>query len=115
MEVSRQQVETALRAAWSRAVGTNDEPVQPTDPAGPTGDQTAEGRVPMSPGGRTALLDAVAVALEFGHNYIGTEHILLALYRDPDSLAARVLAESGADASQAQVRIAEMLRGYAKP
>jgi Clp amino terminal domain, pathogenicity island component len=107
MQVSRGQVEAALEAAWIPAAGHRDEPGQPAGPA--------EGRIPMSPGGRTALLDAVTVALEFGHNYIGTEHILLGLYRNPDDLAASVLAESGADRSQAEVRIAEMLRGYAKP
>jgi ATP-dependent Clp protease ATP-binding subunit ClpA len=56
-------------------------------------------------------MNAVAIAIEFGHNYIGTEHLLLALYRDPDSLGARVLTELGADGSEAQVRLTEMLRG----
>jgi Clp amino terminal domain, pathogenicity island component len=104
MQVSREQVEAALRTAWARTAADQ-----------PAADQPAKERRPMSPGGRAALLDAVAVALEFGHNYIGTEHILLALYGDPDSLAAQVLTEAGADRSQAQVRIAEMLRGHAKP
>jgi len=115
MEVTREHVEAALRVAWARAAGPNDEPVQPAADAEPAADQPAEGRTPMAPGARTALVDAVAVALESGHNYIGTEHILLGLYRNPDNLAARVLAEAGAGRSQAQARIAEMLRGYAKP
>jgi ATP-dependent Clp protease ATP-binding subunit ClpA len=72
-------------------------------------------RLPMSPAARTVLVNAVAVALEFGHNYIGTEHILLALYRDPDSLAARVLARAGADRSQAWALVKKLLHGYAKP
>jgi ATP-dependent Clp protease ATP-binding subunit ClpA len=69
----------------------------------------------MSPRARKALVNALAVALEFGHNYIGTEHILLGLYRDPDSLAAHVLAEVGAEHAEAHARITELLRGYAKP
>jgi ATP-dependent Clp protease ATP-binding subunit ClpA len=121
MQISRGQVEAALRAAWVDAVDADDEPGQPADAAataspGPSADvASAEDGRPLSPGGRTALLDAVAVALEFGHNYIGTEHILLGLYRNPDSLAARVLAEVGAERSEVQVRIAELLRGYIKP
>jgi hypothetical protein len=72
-------------------------------------------RPPMSPPARSVLLNAVAVALEFGHNYIGTEHILLGLYRDPDSLAARVLSAAGADGSEVRVRIRELLNGFGKP
>jgi ATP-dependent Clp protease ATP-binding subunit ClpA len=124
LQVSREQVEDALREAWARATGPQDEPVTQAAEAGaPFGGEDSRYDGPelgpvsayrrMSPGARTALLDAVAVALEFGHNYIGTEHILLGLYRNPDSLAARVLAGAGADRSQVQVRIAELLRGYA--
>jgi Clp amino terminal domain, pathogenicity island component len=121
MQVSRAQVEPALEAAWARADDQGDEPGQPAGPAASAGSagsaagEPGASRLPMSPGGRTALLDAVAVAFEFGHNYIGTEHLLLSLYRNPDSLAARVLADSGADRREVEVRIAEMLRGYAKP
>jgi len=127
MDVSREHVENALRDAWAHADGPRDEPVAPAtqgvsqdDGEGATIDAPEESGPAyayrrMSPGARTALLNAVAVALELGHNYIGTEHILLGLYRDPDSLAARVLAEVGAERSQAQVRVAELLRGYIKP
>ncbi len=112
MQVSREEVQAALAQAREDAVVGTPEPAtaagQPTPAAEPGG------RPPMSQGGRTALLNAVAIALEFGHNYIGTEHILLALYRDPDSLAARVLAAVGADRSEAQVRITEMLHGFGK-
>jgi ATP-dependent Clp protease ATP-binding subunit ClpA len=123
MQIDREQVEAALRAL--------DEPVGPEDQASATGGsgrdqsgtpaaQPAEfaapsGRRPMSPRARTALVDAVAVALELGHNYIGTEHILLGLYRDPDSLASRVLAETGAERAEVEARVAELLRGYTKP
>jgi ATP-dependent Clp protease ATP-binding subunit ClpA len=123
MQVGRPQVEAALRAL--------DEPVRPVDRANATGNssrdqpaappaQSAEsepptGRRPMSPRARSALVNAVAVALELGHNYIGTEHILLGLYRDPDSLACRALAETGAERAEVEARVAELLRGYAKP
>jgi ATP-dependent Clp protease ATP-binding subunit ClpA len=122
MQVSREHVENAVREAWAHPAGARDEPMSE---GGATGERAGtEGTAAeneelagaagayrrMSPGARTALLDAVVVALEFGHNYIGTEHILLALYRDPDSLAARVLTEAGAERSEAQDRIAKLLR-----
>jgi ATP-dependent Clp protease ATP-binding subunit ClpA len=128
MQVGREQVVAAVQTAWARAAAAQHEPARPADDAAATavqpdavaalraaaGDPTA-GRRPMSPGARAALVSALAAALEFGHNYIGTEHILLGLYRDPDSLAARVLAEVGAEASEVQARVAELLRGYAQP
>lgn len=136
--VSREAVETGLQT-WEHVSGPQDL-VRPAgeagrdDPRAPL-DQAAEAevsqagqsaadparpgepkdRLPMTPRARTALINAVAVALEFRHNYVGTEHILLGLYRDPDSPAARVLAENGAAAAEAQVRVTELLRGYTKP
>jgi ATP-dependent Clp protease ATP-binding subunit ClpA len=122
MQIGRAQVEAALRAL--------DDPVRPgrsdatagikRDHPGapeqrPEPRASAAGRRPMSPRARAALVNAVAVALELGHNYIGTEHILLGLYRDPDSLASRVLAEAGAERAEVEARVAELLRGYPKP
>jgi ATP-dependent Clp protease ATP-binding subunit ClpA len=113
MLVSRDQVEEALLAAWPDA---STEPTNSLAAAGPgqggAGQAEAGERPPMAADGRLALLNAVAIAIELGHNYVGTEHMLLALYRDPDSLGARVLAQLGADASEAKVRITEMLRGF---
>lgn len=129
MHVSREQVQSALEHAWAEAATARDEPAgagraetaHQADAAtagagraeaGRQADATAAAeRPPMSPAGRTTVLNALGIALEFGHNYIGTEHLLLALYRDPDNLAARVLAAAGADRSEAQVRVRELLRG----
>lgn len=66
----------------------------------------------FTPAAGAVLRDAVAVALRFGHNYIGTEHLLLGIYRGPDSNAARILAELGAREATAQARVAEELRGF---
>ena len=119
-QIDRDEVAQALRAAWAQAAGADDvtpRPAGPPDSADPatlpTGDLAA--RKPLSAAGHAAVMNAVAVALELRHNYIGTEHILLGLYRDPDSLAARVLADAGGDPSEVRVRVAELLRGYAKP
>jgi ATP-dependent Clp protease ATP-binding subunit ClpA len=124
MQIDRAQVEAALRALdepvraarQSDAAGGSgqDEPATPADQRAEPG-ASAPGRRPMSPRARAALVNAVTVALELGHNYIGTEHILLGLYRDPDSLASRVLADTGAERAEVEARVAELLRGYAKP
>ena len=76
---------------------------------GPAG--TAGTRPPFSPAAKRVLRDALAVALHFGHNYIGTEHLLLGLYRDPDCLAARILTQAGALEGSARAHIVAMLRG----
>jgi ATP-dependent Clp protease ATP-binding subunit ClpA len=65
--------------------------------------------------GRLALRDAVAVALELGHNYIGTEHLLLGLYRNADSPAARILVAAGATEAAVRPPVMELLRGYQPP
>ena len=58
---------------------------------------------------KRALSDALAVALEFGHNYIGTEHLLLGLYRNADSTAAWILIEAGALEATARAHVTDML------
>jgi ATP-dependent Clp protease ATP-binding subunit ClpA len=124
MQIGRAQVEAALRAldepvglaGRSDAIAGSrpDQPGMPAEQKAASG-ASGTGHRPMSPRGRNALVNAVAVALELGHNYIGTEHILLGLYRDPDSLASRVLADTGAERAEVEARVAELLRGYAKP
>ena len=64
---------------------------------------------------RLALRDALAIALELGHNYIGTEHLLLGLYPNPESPAAAILIAAGASEADARARVLEELRGYQPP
>jgi ATP-dependent Clp protease ATP-binding subunit ClpA len=64
--------------------------------------------------GRTTLRDALAIALELGHNYIGTEHLLLGLYPS-ETPAAAILRAAGASAATARARVLEELRGYQPP
>jgi ATP-dependent Clp protease ATP-binding subunit ClpA len=54
----------------------------------------------------------VAEALELGHNYIGTEHILLGLMREPDAPVTGVLRTLGATPAETRARVAELLRGF---
>jgi hypothetical protein len=57
---------------------------------------------------------AVSEALDMGHNYIGTEHLLLAFYRDPSSFGAGILAELGADEDTIRADVVKALSGFKK-
>jgi Clp amino terminal domain, pathogenicity island component len=61
----------------------------------------------FTPRARNAVSDAELVAREWGHDYVGTEHLLLSLYRDPHGLAAVVLVESRLGEDQATEAIAQ--------
>jgi ATP-dependent Clp protease ATP-binding subunit ClpA len=85
---------------------------QPPEPAP---DDGADLRLPFGADAQGVLRDALAEALEHGHNYIGTEHILLGLIRDPDAPMTGVLRTLGASQAEVRARVAEMLRGFARP
>jgi len=114
MDVSEDTVRAAIRAAGDRAAG-QDEPSAPGTAAAlrlAAATSAAKGaRPPFSGPAKRVLRDALAVALEFGHNYIGTEHILLGLYRNEDSLATQILTQAGAIESTARAHVTAMLRG----
>jgi hypothetical protein len=63
----------------------------------------------FTPRARNAVSDAELVAREWGHDYVGTEHLLLSLYRDPNGLGALVLIESGLNENQATEAIAQRM------
>jgi hypothetical protein len=62
-----------------------------------------------------ALRDALAIALELGHNYIGTEHLLLGIYRNGESRAAAILLALGASEAEARTHIMDLLPGFQPP
>jgi hypothetical protein len=64
----------------------------------------------LTPRARNAISDAELVAREWGHAYVGTEHLLLSLYRDPYGLAAVILVESGLGEDQATEAIAQRVK-----
>lgn len=108
MDVTEETVRAAIQAAGDRAADLR-EPAARVARAAARGAGT---KPAFSGQAKLALRDALAVALEFGHNYIGTEHLLLGLYRNDDSLAARILTEAGAPEPTARAHIVDMLRGF---
>jgi ATP-dependent Clp protease ATP-binding subunit ClpA len=64
---------------------------------------------PFTPRAATVLGRALSEALNFGHNYIGTEHILLALFTDADSMAAKILADLHLEYDKVKADIVKML------
>ena len=75
----------------------------------PKGPQRVVGVRPLTPRARKVLEEALNAALELGHNYIGTEHLLLGLYRGQDGVALQVLEELGADRDLAKQKVIELL------
>ena len=75
----------------------------------PRGTTAPDEPIAYNPRGATALTGAVTSAIELGHNYVGTEHLLLALLRDPDSLAAKILGAFGLHRDDVLPRIRELL------
>jgi hypothetical protein len=71
-----------------------------------------EGKLPFTPRANAVLRNAMETALALGHNYIGTEHILLGLFGDEDAVAATVLRELGASYDVVRDRTLELLAGY---
>lgn len=72
------------------------------------------GRLPFTPRAKAVLSQSATVALDLGHNYIGTEHLLLGLFVDENSVAAKVLQQLGVDQALLRDRIIEMLAAYGK-
>jgi hypothetical protein len=70
---------------------------------------------PLTPRAGQSIERAVTEALGLGHNYVGTEHLLLALCGDPESLATKILTDLGADRDRFRDRVIEVLSGYTRP
>ena len=75
------------------------------------GDEVTTGQIPFTPRAKKVLELALREALILGHNYIGTEHILLGLVRENEGVAARILLDFDADAEKIRNEIIRMLSG----
>ena len=80
-----------------------------------TGGSSPSGHIPFTPRAKKVLELSLREALQLGHNYIGTEHILLGLIREGEGVAAQVLVKLGADLSRVRQQVIQLLSGYQGP
>jgi ATP-dependent Clp protease ATP-binding subunit ClpC len=78
------------------------------------GQQAPSGHIPFTPRAKKVLELSLREALQLGHNYIGTEHILLGLIREGEGVAAQVLVKLGADLNRVRQQVIQLLSGYGK-
>jgi len=96
LEISVEEV----RAAVVRIVGS--------------GEETPTGQIPFTPRAKKVLELALREALSLGHNYIGTEHILLGLIREDEGVAARILLDLDAEPDKIRNEVMRTLSGPAR-
>ena len=76
------------------------------------GHSSPSGHIPFTPRAKKVLELSLREALQLGHNYIGTQHILLGLIREGEGVAAQVLVKLGADLSRVRQQVIELLSGF---
>mgnify|MGYP005843701227 FL=1 len=86
-----------VRAAVVRIVGS--------------GEESPQGQIPFTPRAKKVLELALREALSLGHNYIGTEHILLGLVREDEGVAARILLDLDAESEKIRNEVMRTLSG----
>jgi ATP-dependent Clp protease ATP-binding subunit ClpA len=97
---------TALRALES--AGVELEAARAAIPR-PPGRPSGSGRVPVSEQARAALEQSLREAMRLGDSHLGVEHLLLALLRDPEEPAARLLAQLGVPADRVSDRVHQLV------
>lgn len=78
------------------------------------GDRKLNGQIPFTPRSKRVLELSLREALSLGHNYVGTEHVLLGLVRENEGVAARILLDSNIDQEKVRNEIIRMLNGPGK-
>jgi ATP-dependent Clp protease ATP-binding subunit ClpC len=76
------------------------------------GQRAPSGHIPFTPRAKKALELSVREAKALGHDYIGTEHILLGLIREGSGVAAQVLVKLGADLNRTRQQVVQLLYGH---
>jgi ATP-dependent Clp protease ATP-binding subunit ClpC len=74
------------------------------------GQKSPSGHIPFTPRGKKVLELSLREALQFGHNYIGTEHILLGIVREGEGVAAQVLVKLGGDLKTVRQQVIQLLK-----
>ena len=77
------------------------------------GQRAPTGHIPFTPRAKKVLELSLRESQQLGHNYIGTEHLLLGLIREGEGVAAQVLVKLGADLSRVRQQVIQLLSGYA--
>lgn len=75
------------------------------------GQQAPSGHIPFTPRGKKVMELSLREALQLGHNYIGTEHILLAIIREGEGVGCQVLTKLGADLNGVRQKVLALLSG----
>ncbi|WP_275412924.1 Clp protease N-terminal domain-containing protein, partial [Actinoplanes palleronii] len=76
------------------------------------GQQAPSGHIPFTPRAKKVLELSLREALQLGHDYIGTEHILLGLIRENEGVAAQVLVKLGADLGRVRQQVLQLISGH---
>src|ERR1700726_3067302 len=76
------------------------------------GQHAPSGHIPFTPRAKKVLELSLRESVQLGHDYIGTEHILLGLIREGDGVAAQVLVKLGADLNRVRQQVVQLLHGY---
>jgi ATP-dependent Clp protease ATP-binding subunit ClpA len=109
--LSREEEGVAARALQSLGISLSDLRSDVREIIGEGGEAPA-GHIPFTPNAKKVLEMSLREALQLGHNYIGTEHILLGLVRQVEGVAAEVLQKRGADLDRVRQTVIQLLSGY---
>ena len=101
----------AAKALESMGITLSAAREQVQDIIGP-GQQAPSGHIPFTPRAKKVLEHSLREALQLGHNYIGTEHILLGIIRAGEGVASQVLVKLGADPAKVRATVLELISGY---
>ena len=101
----------AARALESLGISLESVRGQVEEIIGPGG-RAPSGHIPFTPRAKKVLELSLREALQLGHNYIGTEHILLGLIREGEGVAAQVLVKLGADLARVREQVIQLLSAY---
>lgn len=107
----REEEGVAARGLQSLGISLYDVRAQVEEIIG-RGTSAPVGHIPFTPRAKKVLELSLREALQLGHNYIGTEHILLGLIREGEGVAARVLYNLGADLDRVRNQVIQLLSGY---
>ena len=101
----------ASKALESMGISLDSVRTQVTEIIG-EGQQAPSGHIPFTPRAKKVLELSLREALQLGHSYIGTEHILLGLIREGEGVAAQVLTKLGADLNRVRQQVIQLISGY---